>query len=57
MPWASKQQARWGHSPSGVKALGGAAKVSEWDEATPKGSLPAKAPGALKKSWQKRRSG
>jgi hypothetical protein len=42
MPWKSVQQARWGHSPSGVKALGGKAKVSEWDNATPKGSLPAK---------------
>lgn len=39
MPWASKAQARWGHSPSGVKALGGKAKVAEWDKATPKGSL------------------
>ena len=48
MPWASKSQARWGHSPTGVKALGGAAKVSEWDQATPKGSLPdKKPPGAL----------
>lgn len=42
MPWASKQQARWGHSPSGLSALGGPAKVAEWDAATPKGSLPAK---------------
>ena len=49
MPWASKKQAAWGHSPTGVKALGGAAKVSEWDSATPKGSLPEKSPkpGAL----------
>jgi hypothetical protein len=38
MPWESTQQARWGHSPSGKKALG-AAKVKEFDEATPKGSL------------------
>jgi hypothetical protein len=43
VPWASKAQARWGHSPSGVKALGGKAKVSEWDAATPKGSLKARA--------------
>lgn len=40
MPWKSQQQAKWGHSPTGVKALGGQSKVSEWDAATPKGSLP-----------------
>ncbi len=40
MPWKSTQQARWGHSPSGIKALGGKNKVAEWDAATPKGSLP-----------------
>jgi len=40
MPWASVQQARWGHSPAGVRALGGRAKVAEYDAATPKGSLP-----------------
>lgn len=42
MPWASKSQAAWGHSKSGVKALGGKAKVSEWDSATAKGTLPPK---------------
>jgi len=42
MPWASKAQARWGHSPAGLKALGGATKVAEWDAATPKGSLKAR---------------
>jgi len=42
MPWKSKQQARWGHSPAGVRALGGPDKVKEWDAATPKGSLPVK---------------
>lgn len=43
MPWASKAQARWGHSAAGVKALGGQSKVAEWDAATPKGSLKARA--------------
>jgi len=33
MPWRSKQQARWGNSPSGVKELG-SAKVHEFNEAT-----------------------
>jgi hypothetical protein len=40
MPWTSKAQARWGHSPAGLKALGGKSAVSEWDSATKKGSLP-----------------
>lgn len=40
MPWKSIQQARWGHSAAGEKALGGKAAVSEWDAATAKGSLP-----------------
>ncbi len=44
MPWKSVQQARWGHSQAGQKALGGPAKVAEWDAATPKGSLPQRAP-------------
>jgi hypothetical protein len=39
MPWDSVQQAHWGHSPAGLKALGGKEKVAEWDAATPKGSL------------------
>lgn len=32
--WKSKQQARWGHSEAGEKALGGKEKVAEWDAAT-----------------------
>lgn len=40
MPWKSKAQQRWGHSPQGQKALGGTAKVHEWDTATNFGSLP-----------------
>lgn len=38
MPWVSVQEARWGHSPAGLRALG-KAKVAEFDAATPKGSL------------------
>lgn len=34
MPYASKKQQAWAHTDSGMKALGGAAKVHEWDEAT-----------------------
>ncbi len=42
MPWDSVQQARWGHSATGLKALG-AGKVAEYDAATKKGSLPRRA--------------
>jgi len=49
MPWKSKAQAAWGHSASGLKALGGKSKVAEWDAATPKGSLPPKK-GALRRA-------
>jgi len=55
MPWASKAQAAWGHSPAGLRALGGKQKVAEWDSATPKGSLPERKPGALKAGMLKRR--
>lgn len=45
MPWLSKAQQRWGHSKSGLKALGGKAKVHEWDTATDFSNLP------MKKHW------
>ena len=35
MPFSSRAQQRWGHSPSGVRALGGDDKVKQWDDATP----------------------
>jgi len=44
MPWKSAKQAAWGHSAAGMKALGGKAKVAEWDAATPKGVLGGKKP-------------
>lgn len=65
MPWKSKAQARWGHSASGLEALGGKAAVSEWDSATPAGSLqkvrplskkkldPIKHPGSLRNPVKK----
>lgn len=40
MPWKSAAQARWGHSAAGVQALGGKAKVAEWDRATHGKRLP-----------------
>lgn len=41
-PWKSNSQRRWGHTPSGKKALGGNAGVHEWDEATKGKELPEK---------------
>jgi hypothetical protein len=40
MPYVSKAQQAWAHTPAGQKALGGAAKVAEWDAATKGKSLP-----------------
>lgn len=40
MPFVSDAQRRWGHTAEGVKALGGKAKVAEWDRATKGKRLP-----------------
>lgn len=40
MPWKSKKQRAWGHSPEGIKALGGKKAVEEWDKATKDKKLP-----------------
>lgn len=42
MPYQSRAQQGWAHTPAGTKALGGPEKVKEWDEATKGhyGSLP-----------------
>jgi hypothetical protein len=42
VPWKSKAEARWGHSPSGLEALGGEEAVKEWDDATDFSHLPKK---------------
>lgn len=42
MPWKSKSQRAWGHSPEGIKALGGKKAVAEWDKATKGKKLPKK---------------
>lgn len=44
MPWKSKSQRAWGHSPEGMKALGGKKAVAEWDKATKGKKLPKIAP-------------
>ena len=40
MPFRSKAQNAWAHTPAGEKALGGAAKVKEWEHATDYSKLP-----------------
>lgn len=42
MPYKSDQQRKWAHTPAGTKALGGKAKVKEWDEASQGKKLPEK---------------
>ena len=34
MPYLSQAQQGWAHTPAGMKALGGASKVAEWDAAS-----------------------
>lgn len=43
MPYKSKAQERWAHTPAGIKALGGKAKVTEWDQASKGIKLPERA--------------
>ena len=40
MPWKSEAQRKWGHSKTGIKALGGRKNVEEWDKATKGKKLP-----------------
>lgn len=40
MPYKSAAQQRWAHTPDGTEALGGAAKVKEWDQASKGRKLP-----------------
>ena len=42
MPFLSKKQNAWAHTPAGVKALGGPAKVKEWEQSTDYKHLPTK---------------
>ena len=42
MPFKSKAQNAWAHTPAGTKALGGKSKVKEWEGATDYKRLPAK---------------
>jgi hypothetical protein len=40
MPYKSLAQEHWAHTPAGTRALGGKAKVAEWDHATKGKKLP-----------------
>ena len=40
MPFKSEAQRRWAHTKEGTKALGGKAKVAEWEKATGNKKLP-----------------
>lgn len=40
MPYKSIRQERWAHTAAGEKALGGPAKVKEWDQASKGLKLP-----------------
>lgn len=42
MPWKSDAQRKWSNSDAGRKALGGQAKVDEWNQATEGKSIPEK---------------
>jgi hypothetical protein len=42
MPFVSLKQNAWAHTPAGVRALGGPAKVKEWEGATNYSDLPEK---------------
>lgn len=53
MPWKSEQQRKWGHTPKGIKALGGKSKVAEWDRATKGYKLPKRVKKNKMKSIKK----
>ena len=42
MPFVSRQQQKWAHTKTGEKALGGPAKMQEWDQASKGLKLPDK---------------
>jgi hypothetical protein len=58
MPFKSKAQNAWAHTPAGMKALGGKKAVKEWESATDYSHLPEHAPKPRKRGSSKRtRSG
>jgi hypothetical protein len=57
MPYKSKAQERWAHTPQGEEALGGPAKVKEWDRATKGRKLPERKEPMAKKEEKKEEGG
>lgn len=49
MPYVSDAQRRWAHTAKGIKALGGKAKVAEWDRASKGKKLPARVAKHMRK--------
>lgn len=49
MPYKSEQQRKWAHTEKGMSALGGPAKVAEWDKESKGKSLPKKVKLKIKK--------
>lgn len=48
MPYSSLQQMKWAHTKAGEKALGGKAKVAEWDKESKGLKLPKKVKNKIK---------
>ena len=57
MPFKSKAQNAWAHTPAGIKALGGKAKVKEWESATNYSKLPEKVKPPRKRGSGRVRTG
>lgn len=56
MPFESQAQQGWAHTKEGTEALGGAAKVKEWDASTDFSKLPErKKPGPKPKTIKRLR--
>jgi hypothetical protein len=55
MPYKSDLQRKWAHTEAGEKALGGTAKVAEWDAASKGMKLPKKV-GKLQSMKKKKMS-
>jgi hypothetical protein len=58
MPFKSDAQRRWAHTEAGKEALGGAAKVAEWDSASKGMNLPErKGPSSIAETFDRLRPG
>ena len=57
MPYSSDAQRRWAHTEKGTEALGGKAKVAEWDAASKGRKLPEHVgmSGGMKSAMKKKK--